>query len=165
MKKLLVMILAALTNFYFPLQAFAQEPVATQVSGHIQASLIDSQVIKLNVGDEKKIEWRFVSSYKDGLLKINLIAEDGLEITSALKQFTFDINANSEYNVSADIKALLNGRRYLNFYVHYESKDKALDGTTSAIFQIGELSPVREKQVESTGVTLLKAVEDVHQSQ
>lgn len=161
MKKILVIKMLVLIGLLVPAFAMAQTSAVNQVSGHLQASLIDAQVVKLSVGDENKFEWRFVSAYKAGTLKIKLMTEEGLQITSSQQEFIFDIKSNGEYKVAANIKALLNGRRYLNFYVHYEGGSQKLDGTTSAVFQVGMPAGGKEKQAENSGVTLLNAVEEV----
>lgn len=160
MKKMLVLIFLCT-----PIFVKAQTSAVNQVTGNVQVSLIDAQVTTLNVGDEKKMEWRFVSTYQQGTLKIKLIAEDGLQINSSQREFTFYIQPKTEYKIPADVQALANGRKYINFYVHYEADGQKLDGTTSAVFQVGQSTRLNKMQVENGGVTVFKAIEQVKSGQ
>ncbi len=141
--------------------SFSYGITANQVTGSIQASLIDATIAKLASGDEQEFQWRFASGYKEGVLTISLMAEDGLEITSPKREFIFPIIPNGEYIVPASVKAVSNGRRYVNFYVRYESGSTTLNGTTSAVFQVGSTPVVLKKPSTETDVSLVHANEEI----
>lgn len=140
---------------------FAYGTTANQVTGSIQASLVNASVIKLTSGEAQEVQWKFLSGYTSGVLTISLIAEDGLEITSSKREFIFPVSRSGEYLIPASIKAISNGRRYVNFYVRYESESTILNGTTSAVFQVGSVPVIMKKASAEAEVSLVHANEEI----
>lgn len=132
-----------------------------------QISLATNEIHKAKAGIASDIKLVLITPYIEGQLTVAVSASEGLALVSEVNEFTFMLDADTDYAIPLQILAQEDGRYYVHMQVNLEVEGRRTFRALSAIIQVGqdEQPKKAELKVRTTGeaspVILLPAEETI----